>query len=602
LASSGARSATYVAGTNAAPNPGDGYWQPNGKPVITGYIKIDAQTAYDAPCGTWKDVTQEILSLGYAGPNMNPVYQSSDAKTVKANWTYNGDPSPKTGDPTGYFSWLPGLPAAQIKPSTCSGPHPNAIIRIEHIRDNPSSVQYSQQPAPVGGWTPPASTVAQQCGVDTTTAPLTVLATAPSDYWPNVLFDTREGTQRDTFPAAPYNTMVTLGGTMHYVELDVNNLARWFSGAIGTTGASTQDRKDAPNNFVVYFSDRRGNYAGGAVAASASWPPLSPSGNETGEYGYSDFVNPLDKNACPNGVQDTGEDLDNLGTPGFFTYGEVAFPPGLLVNNGTANVSFAATLFTDGSTINATQADPNCASGTAGTNPWPGSWLKNASEARENQDPLFRRALKLVNGSLIKVAGWPTCITAGTIPCGLSVATENPMYIQGDYNSNSKGGGFGDPGVGAAVIADALTLLSNNWNDVNSLSNPFNPGQRSAIQNWYRMGVVAGKGLSFPIPGWETPALNGSQDFGTDGGVHNFMRFLEGWNGAALNFEGSLVSMHMNRQAIGLYKCCNTVYSPPTRGYQFDTNFLTPSLLPPRTPMLRDINTTGFTQLLLPNQ
>jgi hypothetical protein len=29
---------------------------------------------------------------------------------------------------------------------------------------------------------------------------------------------------------------------------------------------------------------------------------------------------------------------------------------------------------------------------------------------------------------------------------------------------------------------------------------------------------------------------------------------------------------------------------------------LTPALLPPRTPMFRDINTTGFSQLLLPNQ
>jgi hypothetical protein len=60
--------------------------------------------------------------------------------------------------------------------------------------------------------------------------------------------------------------------------------------------------------------------------------------------------------------------------------------------------------------------------------------------------------------------------------------------------------------------------------------------------------------------------------------------------------------MYFNRQAIGLFKCCNTIYTPPSRGYQFDANFSNPALLPPRTPMFRDINTTGFTQLLLPTQ
>ena len=39
-----------------------------------------------------------------------------------------------------------------------------------------------------------------------------------------------------------------------------------------------------------------------------------------------------------------------------------------------------------------------------------------------------------------------------------------------------------------------------------------------------------------------------------------------------------------------------------TRGYSFDVEFLTPSLLPPRTPMFRDINTLTFRQILRPTQ
>ena len=51
-----------------------------------------------------------------------------------------------------------------------------------------------------------------------------------------------------------------------------------------------------------------------------------------------------------------------------------------------------------------------------------------------------------------------------------------------------------------------------------------------------------------------------------------------------------------------LYKCCTNVYSPPTRGYRFDTEFLTLSLLPPKSPAFRDVNTKSFRQVLRPTQ
>ena len=188
--------------------------------------------------------------------------------------------------------------------------------------------------------------------------------------------------------------------------------------------------------------------------------------------------------------------------------------------------------------------------------------------------------------------------------CGLAIATENPAYIFGDFNSNSGGGGFNDPNVAVSVSADAVTLLSNNFNDVNSFAFPYvfnypnsgSPAVRNATTTYYRVAIMAGKGISFPQP------AGTAQDFGTDGGVHNFLRYIENWGGQTLNYRGSIISMYSDRQATGTYKCCTTVYSPPTRGYNFDTEFLTPSLLPPRTPLFRDVNTTGFTQLLLPNQ
>src|SRR5436853_1071547 len=217
LAASGAAGATVAAGYNSA----DGYWQVGptgtatpptyGTPIITGFIKIDAQTSYGSPCGTYIDVTKEILSLGYAGRNLFPV---------------------SLAPPT-----LPGLPGAQVGPSVCLDPHPNAVIRLERVRDNPSN--YASATGP--------------CGVTATLAPPN-----PSDYWPNALYDTREGYNRQPTPAL--NSQVTLGGIMNYIELDVKNVAKWFSGTIGASGPSTQDPSVSPNNFVAYISDRRSKY------------------------------------------------------------------------------------------------------------------------------------------------------------------------------------------------------------------------------------------------------------------------------------------------------------------------------------------------------
>jgi hypothetical protein len=561
-------------------SPTDGYWlqTPNaagyatasGLPIIKGYIKIEVQTAYGNPCGTWKDVTLEVLGYGYAGRNMYP-----QAGLTAAQYG--------TAEP------LLSLPAAQLAPSTCQDVHPNAIIRLERVRDNPSN------------W---ANTNANtRCGVINNILPvIQVYPTNPADYWPNALFDVREGTLRDVAPAGtlgaiPYSSMATLGGVMNYIEVDAKNLARYLGGALPGSGHQAFDGVNAPNDYSVYISDRRGNYT--AAALANPWPPLSASAHETGEYGWDDFVNPASAAGCPNNTQDTGEDVDVLGITGFFTYGQ---DPTYTMAAGTAYTlllpgqygmfSLAAPGNLYGSTpgSNAITPNPSCAV-TVPSNVWPMAYVIHANEARENPNPFFRRAIKIVDGNLLTALG--PC--PGLVPCGLAIATENPAYIYGDFNSNSAGGGFGDPNVAVSVNADAVTLLSNSFSDVNSFASPFS--NTTSTTTFYRTAIMAGKGVSFPQPAGAVP-----QDFGTDGGVHNFLRYIENWGGQTLNYRGSIISMYYNRQATGTFKCCTVVYSPPTRGYTFDTDFLTPSLLPPRTPLFRDVNTTGFTQLLLPTQ
>ncbi len=538
IATSAALNARIGGAAGAVPDKGystgNGYWVPKWDPLITGFLKIEIQIGYNPPCGKWQDVTQEILKLGIAGRNLNPGLLIT---------------------PTTQFPNEPPLPGAQIAPSTCPDPNPDAVIRLERVRDNPSN-------AAANG----------VCGVNL--ASVAPVPTSSNDYWPNVLFDTREGLARDV---APFNSAVTLGGVIHYVELDARNLGRWLTGQIGKSGPGAFDPQNQPYDYVLYFSDRRGNYlpTGGLKSA---WPPVSPSGNETGEYGFNDFVNSNDAvNGCPDGMAEKpGEDLDENGV--LYTYGMKPTPS---VTNAVFGDALAKAL------------SPSLCVTVAGV--WPAFYVNNAQDARMNPPLFFRRALKVVNGSNLKQYLNAVPCPGNTV-CGLSIASENLVYVQGDYNANSAGLGFADPHVGTSVIADAVTLLSNKFNDLNSFSFPYNLGQRNATNTWYRVAILAGKGPGFPwVPGTST-------DFGSDGGMHNFLRYIENWGGQTLNYRGSIVSMFYNRQAVGTYKCCKTVYSPPTRAYNFDTDFLDPSLLPPRTPMFRDINTTGFAQILYADQ
>lgn len=269
--------------------------------------------------------------------------------------------------------------------ATCgASPNPNAVIRLQRVRDNPST----NQPRGAGN-------------VD------------PFDCWPNVLYDAREGNLRDGIPMA--QATMFLGGVMYFIELDVNNLRRWLQGAIGVSGPNVLDQ----NGFIVYFSDWRNN--------------RDAANNETGKYGLEDFVNPASAAGTPNGVLDAGEDVN--ANSQLDTYGQFPIVP----VGATAPLDAAARPTT----------------------------LVTADEAQVNRAILYRRALKLVNGGLNNVP----------MP-GLTVTSENPVYVQGDFNASAGAGGFVEPNAATAIIADGVTLLSNSWNNWDSLQSPHNRNNR----------------------------------------------------------------------------------------------------------------------------
>ena len=590
-------------------NAADGYWlpAPSAAPpnnpnyaVIKGFIKIEAQTApYPMTCiaANQKDVTVEVLALGYVGRNLNPVPQSYNGTTVAAQWVQPTAATPHpvpAGLPSFTLPYQNGATITQAPtalypnpstnyPGTCPDPHPNAVIRLERVRDNPSSIPWTDQTVSHPA-APLQATFAQACGYNWVTN--TAMTTNPTDFWPNTLFDSREGTLREASMSAA--NLPTLNGTMHYIELDAKNLTRWFGGAIGTSGPTTKDAVVSPDNFLAYISDRRGNYANGQTWAN-NWPPLSPTNNETGEYGWDDLVNSSNAaSGCPNNAIETGEDVDNNGN--FYTYGANAkwiHAPGAVPPLQPGQIGIFNNLVGSG-VINSTVCAAVPAYSTV-DNIWPMMLAANTNAARENPSLFFRGAVKIVNGSDLTAVG--QC--PSSVSCGLAIAVENPVYIQGDFNANINGAQWNSAEVATSVAGDAVTLLSVQWNDLNSFMSPYATTQRNGNTTWYRTAIIGGATLAFPQPAGQP------QDFGTDGGVHNFLRYIEAWGGT-LEYKGSIIDLYTSRQANGTFKCCGVVYSPPSRGYNFDTNFLNPTLLPPRTPLFRDVNTTGWTRVMQP--
>jgi len=384
-------------------------------------------------------------------------------------------------------------------------------------------------------------------------------------WYPINFYDPREGFPRDTALAG---TQCYANGIMNAVELDVGNLKAWLA-------ANGANIAYAPTNgFLLYFSDRRGE-----VKDPNLVPPAT-----TGKYGFEDVINsPNVATGMPNGLPEplapngfSPEDVDENNR--FDNWGSEG--------NGSNNTPVGVVDGFVGFGLNRNANPPN-----------PYQALDCLNGGRQNIVLGARHVLKLVDGGLNRLP-----VRLDNNLGGFTVASENPVYVQGNYNSDSTDPYWGAanrstvadiPHAAAAVIADAVTLLSSNWSDFNSMANPNTRANRVGNTTYYRMAVAGGKNMNFPgNAAW-------AADFGTDGGVHNFLRYIESWGGT-LSYRGSLVSLYYSEYATGVYKCCTTVYNPPTRDYSFDSSFLNPSNLPPGTPMFQDIVNLSYWQNFSP--
>jgi hypothetical protein len=201
-----------------------------------------------------------------------------------------------------------------------------------------------------------------------------------------------------------------------------------------------------------------------------------------------------------------------------------------------------------------------------------------------------RAGLKIVNGTNL-----PDGTNSSSPTAGLTIVSDNAAYIVGDYNtggtppvdSGSSAVTANNYAAGytvkpAAVIADAITVVSSSWisgnyNSTASLSS--RPAANTTINTAMISGVVSSDGTAY------------------SGGVENYIRLLENWSGHRLTYYGSMINLFESKQSTAHWQNTGVYYNAPTRNWYFDVNFLDPNKLPPGTPILRSLKRGQWTQI-----
>jgi Tfp pilus assembly protein PilX len=539
-------------GSEAAPGTPRGY-QP--KPMVDGYqatqvngnrlfsgnqvwIKIELVGINPADNTVQtQDVTEDILSLGVTEPA--PIITAGGVTRFSINGYLNKD----TRSIVKIQRWLMRGPAVTSSDTNFMTAYTwNGVTYNLVLSDQCTSSAYTTCTGVDNGVAP---------GFSADSRKYPAIVDDPTRFrrvvpFPIKMFDTREGLYNDDINVGTvYGSNVPKAGVMSIVDIDIANLRNFLNGnynllmpQTGTLFSNAKGRglrnTDVPeaNGWVLYISDRRGD------------------ADFDGEYDMEDIYGNND------GILQPGEDINNNGV--------------LDVNYSSEAVRYTGSGATD---------SPDVAA---------------AFDHR-----FYRRGVRLINGQLLP--GIYDAVNPLNTK-GFTVASENAVYVLGNYNATGISSvGNPTPSTGylpqntpehvpASIAADAVMILSNNWNDAQSFRYPFALGSRVATETTVRFAMISGDARS----SYEGTPNQGGGDPRLTGGVHNFKRFLENWDGVRLNYAGSLINLYNARNNNGAFKCCSKVYKPPTRNWVFDISFLDPTRLPPGTPFFQTIQLTGF--------
>jgi Tfp pilus assembly protein PilX len=385
-------------------------------------------------------------------------------------------------------------------------------------------------------------------------------------------------------------------GVMSVIEINMRNLARWLDGAYDTNllaGTLAESKNiEGLNGYTLYFSDRRGD----EVKTERFTVPvdlLDPTkGTINLDRSTTNGIVDNEDIYGPNDLLDPGEDIINSG------------------------FDILTGMLKKGSLQKDTNELPSAPGPSLGTVPVNLSErISRATQVTKHSIGYFRRSLRLFHGEDLLLSGASGKLSSSK---GITIATENMVYIWGSYNTTGINGQpsgkstLNDPSqtyhylgdqIPASIIADAFFPLSRTWFDASSSMYPegnrpadagasIGPDQETSV----RAGIIAGNNMS-ALAGLPDAGNSATGESRLSGGVHNFPRFLENWSGKRWNFVGALILMYHSTQALGPYNSGGPIYSPPVRNWAFDDSFKNPNRLPPSTPSFQYIEATGFRQV-----
>lgn len=150
-------------------------------------------------------------------------------------------------------------------------------------------------------------------------------------------------------------------------------------------------------------------------------------------------------------------------------------------------------------------------------------------------------------------------LTSGSeVASGLTCVSESPIYVQGDFNTVNK--------KGCSVIADAVNLLSNDWDGSKTVGT-----LPTAVDTTFNTAIITGN----------QETVEGAYN----GGLENLPRFHENWSGKTATITGSLVNTWLSELGTGEWKYGGDRYTAPNRNWNYDDSFNNLFSLPPFTPM-----------------
>jgi hypothetical protein len=212
------------------------------------------------------------------------------------------------------------------------------------------------------------------------------------------------------------------------------------------------------------------------------------------------------------------------------------------------------------------------------------------------------------------------------LPGALTIASDQAIYVQGDYNNPSNTLGDLDTALDgnqigaidinrekrpASLLGDTISVLSNSCLDANKRINCLRPlTTTESTTPW-------GSNTNLPIASntvvraaflarTDVSSSNGTEN---SGGLNNYMRMVENWGGglgATFKYRGSFVSLGRPQEFSGVYRggsntgataptnTNGTFYNIPIRDFGFDTNLNNQLGLPPLTPRVVSLKQKVF--------